>query len=63
MRNESENVITLFASFGEREVRDELCRKLHEFLDGRAKGMNDLPAKRTPECRARRDEGCGGLLR
>lgn len=33
-RNESKNVLTLFASFGEREVRDEPCNKLHEFLMG-----------------------------
>lgn len=34
LRNESENVLTLFASFGEREVRDEPCNQLHEFLMG-----------------------------
>ncbi len=35
LRNESENTLTLLASFGEREVRDELCNKFHEFFDGR----------------------------
>lgn len=32
--NESEIGLTLFASFGEREVRDELCNTFHEFFDG-----------------------------
>ena len=34
VRDESESILTLFASFGEKEVSDELCNRVDEFLVG-----------------------------
>jgi hypothetical protein len=62
VKNESENILTLFASFGEREVRDELCNGLMSFWLGE-QGMDDSPLlKGMPECRARSDGSSDGLL-